>query len=144
MKILRAKYLPAVGLQFEALGVLGSKTWRKQTLIFFQKNGGLFSSTFWSKCSWGLKSRSDGSQLFYAYERYIFRKMTKYSWLSQYWSIFGVWGISGNVCAREILDFRLSHTFTHSFSQFHKFFTHFSHNQSYYGQIWTNHIIFGV
>ena len=35
-----------VGLRFEALGVLGSKSWRKQTLIFFQKNEGLFSTTF--------------------------------------------------------------------------------------------------
>ena len=37
---LRMKYSRAVGSQFEALGVLGSKSWRKQTLIFFQKKWG--------------------------------------------------------------------------------------------------------
>ena len=40
MKILRAKYLRIVRSQFEALGVLWSKSWRKQTSIFFQKTWG--------------------------------------------------------------------------------------------------------
>jgi len=40
MKILRVKYSRAVGSRFEALGVLGSKSWRKQTPIFFQKKWG--------------------------------------------------------------------------------------------------------
>ena len=73
MKILRAKYSRIVGSQLEALGVLGSKTWGKQTPTFIKKNGGLFSSilwyiawlfpkngclfssTFWSKARFGLK-----------------------------------------------------------------------------------------
>ena len=40
MKILGAKYSCVVGSQLEALGVLGSKTWRKQTPIFFEKKCG--------------------------------------------------------------------------------------------------------
>jgi len=36
----------AVGSRFEALGVLGSKSWRKQTLIFFEKNGVCFLQFF--------------------------------------------------------------------------------------------------
>ena len=35
MKILRVKKLRKFGSRFEALGVLRSKSWRKQTLIFF-------------------------------------------------------------------------------------------------------------
>ena len=42
MKILRTKYSRIVGLQFQALGVLRSKIWRKQTPIFF-KWGSFFS-----------------------------------------------------------------------------------------------------
>ena len=40
MKILRVKKSRKFGLQFEALGVLGSKSWRKQTPIIFQKKLG--------------------------------------------------------------------------------------------------------
>ena len=40
-KNLRVKYS-----RFEALGVLRSKSCREQTLIFFEKNKGMFSSTF--------------------------------------------------------------------------------------------------
>ena len=46
MKILRANYSRVVGSQFEALGELGSKSCRKQTLIFFKKDEGLFFITF--------------------------------------------------------------------------------------------------
>ena len=37
MKILCVKYSRAIESQFEALGVLKSKSWRKQTPIFFEK-----------------------------------------------------------------------------------------------------------
>ena len=40
MKILRVKKSRKFGSRFEALGVLGSKSWRKQTPIFFQKKWG--------------------------------------------------------------------------------------------------------
>ena len=39
-KKLRVKYARVVGSRFEALGVLGSKSWRKQTHIFFWKKWG--------------------------------------------------------------------------------------------------------
>ena len=51
MKILRAKYSRIVGSQFEALGVLGSKSWRKQTYIFFWKKWG---SVFFMFLIWAL------------------------------------------------------------------------------------------
>ena len=40
MKKLRVKFPRAIGSRFEALGVLRSKSWRKQTPIFFQKKCG--------------------------------------------------------------------------------------------------------
>ena len=40
------KYSCAVGLKFEALGVLGSKSYRKQTPIFFKKMGVCFLQPF--------------------------------------------------------------------------------------------------
>ena len=46
-KIIGVKKLQAMTLQFEALGVLESKSWRKETPILNQKqNWGLFSLTF--------------------------------------------------------------------------------------------------
>ena len=45
------EYLRAVGSQFEALRVVKSKSCRKQTPIFFEKNEGMFSSTFLSEHS---------------------------------------------------------------------------------------------
>ena len=59
MKILRVKKSRKFGSQFEALGVLGSNSWRKQTPMFFKNNGGLFSSNFGSEAQLGLKSRFD-------------------------------------------------------------------------------------
>ena len=55
MKILRVKKSCNFGLRFEALGVLRSKSWRKQTHIFFEKKLGyvfynfLIRATIWSQ-----------------------------------------------------------------------------------------------
>ena len=56
----------------------------------------------------------------------IFEKITNFSKLSQFWSVFEVWCIYGNICPRafRILDCQtdshnLSHTFTHSSQTFH-------------------------
>ena len=54
--------------------MLGSKSCGKQTLVFFEKNEGLFSSTFLSEHSKCLKLRYDSARLFYAYEKYNFGK----------------------------------------------------------------------
>ena len=62
---LHEKYSCAVGSQFEAIGMLGSKSWRKQTPIFF-KNGGLFSPSFLSEHSEGLKLQYNGAWIFHA------------------------------------------------------------------------------
>ena len=51
MKILCMKKSRKFGSRFEALGVLGSKSWRKQTLIFFQKKLGY---VFYNFLIWAL------------------------------------------------------------------------------------------
>ena len=51
LKILRVNYSRDDESRFETKRWLGSKSCRKQTPIFFKKNGGLFSSTFWSETS---------------------------------------------------------------------------------------------
>ena len=66
-KIIGVKKLQAMTLQFEALGVLESKSWRKETPILNKKKWGLFSLTFLSKHSWGLKLRSNVMRLFCAW-----------------------------------------------------------------------------
>ena len=50
-KKLCVKYARVVWLQFEAIGVLGSKSWRKQTHIFFEKKLG---SVFFNFLIWAL------------------------------------------------------------------------------------------
>ena len=46
MKILPVIYSHAVRSRFEALGVLRSKSWRKQTLFFWKKWGSVFFNFF--------------------------------------------------------------------------------------------------
>ena len=67
-----------------------------------------------------------------------FWKITKFSHLWQYWSIFGVWGINGNICAMAFrifychtLSHILSHTLIHSSHTFHTIWV----NMAKYGPI---------
>ena len=77
------------------------------------------------------------SSVFY---NFFIRALLRPQIVIPFWSLRYLWK---HLC-KGMQDFRLSHTFTYSFSHFHTLFTHFSHNLSYYGQIWTNLIIFGV
>ena len=63
------KYSGTVGLQFEALGVLGSKSCRKQTLIFFGKKWG---SVFFNFLIQALLRPQIAIQIFAIFSRVIF------------------------------------------------------------------------
>ena len=110
------KYSRAVGSRFEALGVLGSKSWRKQTLIFFQKKWGSVFFNFLIRallrpqiairccatilCVWKI--------YFWENDKILITLAIHVP----FWSLRYLWK---RLC-NGIQDFRLSHTFIHSFS----------------------------